>query len=934
MKTTKSIYMSLSMLAVVFFLALFLFPSSVYAASSSKTVKVGFFQFPGYHMEADSGSRSGYGYEVLQLMALHNNWKYRYIGYNKSWADMQTMLTDGQIDLLTSAQKTPERQRQFSFSSRSIGTSSTILTVKSGNTDIISGAYSTYSGMRVGMLKNSTRNGSFKSFATRNGFTYKPVYYDDSDQMQRDLQKGVRVDAIVTSDLRRIKNEWILDEFDTSDFYVMVRKDNTALLAEVNRAIKQMDRDDPNWRDDLKDKYYGEDNGDKILFTAAEKKYIAEAKSKSLTLTAIVNPDRSPYSYYDNGSMKGIMPDIFKEIESRTGLNFRIVKVRTRSQYYSMIKKGDIDVRIDTFSDYYNAESTGFKLSSPYMATSVSRITRNDLTGTIKTVAALKYNDGIDIQPKVLNNVRTIRFNSMQECIDAVLHNKADATYVYAYTAEQFVNRYSSNRLTATLVPDYRAQFSVGVNASDDPILLSIMNKAVKSVNTGYAESVIEKETQDLDENTSMMSLVYSHPWIGLLFALLIFIMIILLYRQRSLKIVSEKNDELTAAVESADNANKAKSDFLSRMSHDIRTPLNGIIGMTYLAKEQPNPARTGECLSKIDVSSKFLLNLVNDILDMAKAESGEVKLNPEPFTAEEFLAYLEAVIRPLFDEKQQTFIIDANVIHEYTPLMDKLKVNQIFFNLLSNSSKYTPEGGTIYYRLKEHMNDDGRLVLHAQVEDNGIGISSEFQQHLFDPFTQENRSDNDIKRGTGLGLAIVRRLLDLMDATITVTSEEGKGTRFDIEAAFDCIPSDSATVTSPAVRISGDDDLSGRHVLLCEDHPLNQEIAKALLEEKGMMVDVADNGQMGIDKFVASYQGYYDIILMDIRMPVMNGYDASLRIRGSGREDSLQVPILAMTADAFEDDIKQCLDAGMTGHIAKPIDAQKLYEAISESLL
>jgi CheY-like chemotaxis protein len=370
-------------------------------------------------------------------------------------------------------------------------------------------------------------------------------------------------------------------------------------------------------------------------------------------------------------------------------------------------------------------------------------------------------------------------------------------------------------------------------------------------------------------------------------------------------------------------------------MSHDIRTPLNGIIGMTYIAREQDNPPRTADCLSKIDTSSKFLLGLINDVLDMSRVESNRIELNLEPYPIDEFKEYLDAVIRPLCLEKGQRFIFDENAaLSGLVPLADKLRTNQIIFNLLSNAVKYTPEGGTITYRVSGHVLESGRVGIDHEISDTGIGMSREFQKILFEPFSQEGRDDNSEKRGTGLGLAIVKKLVDLMGGTISVKSDVGMGTSFILHLEFDAVPAYQVVRSGPAKAADGgvaDSGLAGRHVLLCEDHPLNQEIIRTLLEQDGIIVEIAGNGKQGLERFAASPIRYYDAVLMDIRMPVMDGYEATREIRSLPRADSAAVPIIAMTADAFDDDVKRCLDSGMSGHLSKPIDPQLLHSRLKE---
>lgn len=389
----------------------------------------------------------------------------------------------------------------------------------------------------------------------------------------------------------------------------------------------------------------------------------------------------------------------------------------------------------------------------------------------------------------------------------------------------------------------------------------------------------------------------------------------------RNRQILKETADE-------ANRANHAKTDFLSRMSHDMRTPLNGIIGMTYLAGQEENSAKTADYLAKIDTSSKFLLGLINDILDMTKAESNKIELNPEPYPPREFYSYLDSVFLPLCREKNQKFITEAHPVEGCIPVLDKLRINQIVFNLLSNAVKYTPDGGTITSRVTFRRTGEGRLGMTAQVSDTGIGISSEFQKILFDPFTQERRSDTDLKRGSGLGLAIAKRMVNLMGGTITVESKIGEGTTFTVSMECDYVAEKQKNLIPGRSEVSPD--LCGAHILLCEDHPLNQEIAKTLLEQKGAFVETAENGWLGVEMFARSAPRYYDAIIMDLRMPVMNGYEATAAIRALNRMDALSVPVIAMSADAFVEDVNHCLAAGMNGHIAKPVNPEQMFEELA----
>ncbi len=384
---------------------------------------------------------------------------------------------------------------------------------------------------------------------------------------------------------------------------------------------------------------------------------------------------------------------------------------------------------------------------------------------------------------------------------------------------------------------------------------------------------------------------------------------------------------------EKADHASAAKTDFLSRISHDMRTPLNGIIGMAYLAQEQENPPYTADCLSKINTSAKFLLGLINNILDMSKVESGKTELHPEPYNIEEFNSYLDAVIRPLCKEKSQSFDLYEDIDISRIPLCDKNCVNQVVFNLLSNSVKFTPEGGTISYSLCVKKLSQNRVTIEHRISDTGIGMTSEFQKHLYEPFSQEGRNDVSEHRGSGLGLSIVKKLVDLMGGTISVQSEVGHGTTFLIDLEFDTVAAGHGAHSGEGLEAepAGTNFFFGKHVLLCEDHPLNQEIAKSLLEQKGVVVDIVENGELGAKRFSVSAFNYYDAILMDIRMPVMDGYQATKYIRALDRPDAKTVPIIAMTADAFDESVQAAKQSGMNGYVTKPVEPGKLYDALAE---
>ena len=383
---------------------------------------------------------------------------------------------------------------------------------------------------------------------------------------------------------------------------------------------------------------------------------------------------------------------------------------------------------------------------------------------------------------------------------------------------------------------------------------------------------------------------------------------------------------DLSASREAAEEASHAKSDFLSRMSHDIRTPLNAIIGSVKLAMEERNPPETDELLNSINVASKYLLGLINDILDLSKIESGKIELHEEPYTRGEFLLSINTVIRPLMDFKGIDFEINYDGEGEGV-IVDKLRFNQIFFNLLSNAAKFTPPGGRVEFVMQRILDHDGRYGMRYYVRDTGAGMSEQFQKVCFDSFSQENAIRNSETVGSGLGLAIVKHLVDAMHGTISVKSDLGKGTEFILEFYM------NTTDRRPESPISVDVDyshLNGCRILLADDNEMNLSITKKILERNGCLVDTAKDGEQALGAFVSSQLNYYDIILTDVRMPVMDGLEEARRIRALDRPDAQSIPIVALTADAFDEERDKTIAAGMTARLVKPVEPELLYATIA----
>lgn len=397
----------------------------------------------------------------------------------------------------------------------------------------------------------------------------------------------------------------------------------------------------------------------------------------------------------------------------------------------------------------------------------------------------------------------------------------------------------------------------------------------------------------------------------------------------------AKQKEALAVALQEANAANAAKTDFLSRMSHDMRTPMNAIIGITALAlDETTDPEAVTTNLTKINSASHFLLSLINDILDMTKIEDGAIELHNEPYYYEDFIGTLRTMFEPLCKENGIQLIFECSEEGNPVVVGDKMRINQVFFNVLSNAVKFTPEGGKVIYREENIEIRGNRLCGDYSIIDTGVGMSKEFQEKMFQPFVQEDSEITSNIQGTGLGLSITKSLMDLMGGTITIESEKGKGTKVTLHFENELAKDQSETIGGKAKGTEIEEDfLKGKRVLLVEDHPLNTEIAKRLLERKGVLVSCAENGERGVNRFVTSTPYFFDAILMDIRMPVMDGLTAAKEIRKLDREDAMSIPIIAMTANAYQEDIQMSGAAGMDAHLAKPIKPEMLYDTLSDKI-
>ena len=936
------VYRELAILTAMLILtALLSFPARAEEAESQhEHVRVGFFAMDGYHMMDEDGNRSGYGYDFLRLMARYWDADYEYIGYDKSWEDMQQMLLDGEIDMVTSASKTPDREELFDFS-RPIGTSNDILTVRGDNTAIVEGQYSTYNGMRVALLNGNSRNAVFAEYAQTKGFTYQSVYFDSTEEMTEAIQNGT-VDAMVTSSLCRTNNERILEKFGSSDLYVIVKKGNTELLNRVNYAIDQMNAAEGNWKTTLYSKNYESADAKNLEYTEEEKRIIAQY-SKDNPLHILCDPTRYPYSYTENGEVKGILPDYFRKIADYAGLSYEFLVPATRDEYIAyQSDKTAVDISIDARLETDNyAETKGWGLTAPYITMRMARVTRRDFDGNIHVVTTVNQTAAKSIEDALAPGAEKLMCSTRQEMMEAVRNGKADAAFVYYYMAQAFVNSDTTGTMTYTLLEQPTFSYRMVVSSTENHALAGILTKAMYAMPDNLVEDLATQYTTYKATNLTLADMIRLHPVTAV--AITVFIswmavtMIIIVNRlrtRRKLQLAAQqKAKEMTVLAEQAQAASKAKSTFLSNMSHDIRTPMNAIIGFTNIALHQDSVSEMHNCLKKIEESSDHLLSLLNDVLDISRIESGKVEFSPVPANITAVTDSVIEIVKGMILNRELNFEVHREPLQNPYVMTEPVRIREILVNILNNAVKFTKDGGTIRFDAGSRPGADAQhIVICYRIKDTGIGMSEEFQKKIFDEFAQEENGVRTQYKGTGLGMPISKKYVELMGGTITVDSRKGVGTTFTVEIPMELTNAEKVEKTKPLVQHN---DLKGIKVLLAEDNDLNAELATILLEDLGMTVTRAADGQEVVDLFAEHPAGTYDIILMDIMMPKMDGHQTAKAIRAmyADRSDAEEIPIIALSANAFSEDVQASLDAGMNGHVSKPLNMEEVTKVIERNL-
>ena len=917
------------------------FNLSVLAQTSEKRVlRVAFPQVDGMSWTAEDGTHHGMLVDYLNEIAKYTGWEYEYI--DTKGPAMLNEFVEGKYELMGGNYYIPALEKYYAYPNYNMGYSRSLLLARSDDRSIHSYDLESMNGKTIGVYENARENiRSLKEFMAINGLYCNIRYYKQEDMVGKIglypyLAKG-EIDLLLNNVAHISDSVRVVVAYDSQPYYIVTNPGNKEVLDGLNMALERILDANPNFAAER----YAVNFPDRLVniqLSDRDLEYVNERK----TITVAVPENWYPL-YCKETPLKnhtGIMADVLDEIKSFTGLRFSYVYAKNYADAIRLIQQGDADILGFFLGDENDAAQLGLALSASYVSAN-NIIVRNKacsypapgLVGAL--VESQRFPSGISAE-----KIRS--YPGIKEALAAVNSGEADFIYGLSSKMEQDISRYHfTNLAPVTLVNDQSA-ISFALPTPVDPDLLTVLNKAINNLSESERTVIRNRNLESIGVNEfSLTDFIYANP---LQFMFIVMFVLSVLFTALLLAIGARmKATVIQGNLKRAEAANLAKSEFLSRMSHEIRTPMNGIVGMSTIAMQNiDNTDKIKDCLEKVIMSSKHLLALINDVLDMSKIESGKVELRHESFNFRAFLQDFEN----LYGEQAKSKGISYETILasdlEVQIIGDSLRLNQVLSNLLSNALKFTPAKGMIKLRVSKTGEDQENVYLRFEVIDTGCGIAEENYDKIFESFEQENVDVTYKYGGTGLGLSIVKRFTGLMGGGIHVTSVQGSGSTFTVDLPFGKIKESGKPTRFSDINgrndlakdcYAVDYDFKGKRILLVEDNELNREIAEELIGVTGASVESAEDGVQAVEMFKESAEGYYDLILMDVQMPHMDGYEATRCIRALGRSDAQKVPIFAMTANAFAEDVQKSREAGMNAHISKPLDIRAVYKQMNRYL-
>ena len=907
----------------------------------SQIIRVGSFEDTFNYVDKN-GVRRGYGYELMQALAGYTGWKFEYVKCD--WSDCFDKLENGEIDIMGDISYTDERAQKMLFPDEPMGEEKYILYADLSDTDIGMSDFKSLDGKRVGVLMDTEPEIMLTEWENKNGIHTEHVNVNNDDDVEKKLANH-EIDCFVSLEESTWSEQGIssVTTIGKSGIYFAINKERSNIKTELDYAMRQLEQDSPFFKADLYKKYFTLDYIQ--VLTGKEKVWVEEHGGIQI---GFLNNDPAIFSMdEETGKLTGMLAEYISYAKDCLGnqtLEFNIHAYDDYDEMIQALQNREIDMIFYVGRNPYFAEQNGYALTNTAWTYSLMAVTDEEKFDENKVYTVAVPKEKYALKQHIAFSYpewKLVDCDSLDNAADMVIQEKADCFLMGASQALIYDN--SQNFKSVPLTKTMEACFTV---REGEGSLLSILNKTIKAMPSDMLTSALAIYDSTADKvnfsdfvKDNMLAFFLAAGFSA--FSIIV-IILVLLRKARKAETVAKLaanntqklNNKLEIALEKAEDASLAKTRFLNNMSHDIRTPMNVILGYAQLMenelKEKDMP-ETLEHLEKLQQSGNLLLSIINNVLDMARIESGRMELDENYCRIEDVRNSLFAVFDEKARKKNIALHYTMNVEHEHV-LTDVTKVKEIFVNILSNAIKYTPSGGSVMMSVDELPCDEpGYMIVRNRVSDTGIGISRDYMTKIFDAFTREQNTTKSKIAGTGLGMSIVRKYVDLLGGTIDVESELGKGSTFTVTLKHKI--ADESYYVKKHIEESGtgSEILEGRNILLAEDNDLNAEIAEAILERAGLKTERVEDGIQCVNMIEKMPAGTYDMILMDIQMPKMNGYKATQAIRRLPDKDKACIPIVAMTANAFEEDKRDALAVGMNGHIAKPIELDKLLSMLAE---
>ena len=870
-----------AMLSLLLLLSAVLPVKAAAETAPAKVVRVGSFEDT-FNYVNERGARKGYGYELLETLSGYTGWQFEYVTCD--WSDCFEKLKNGEIDIMGDISYTEDRAEEMLFSDEPMGEEKYYLYADFSRTDISASNFKTLNGKKIGVLMGTEPEEMLTEWEEKHGIKTEHVNISNNEDVKQKLANH-EIDCFVSLEEAFWAELGIstMTRVGESRIYYAINKDRPDIKEELDYAMSVLDEADPFYTADLYKRYFSLDYTP--ILTGEEKAWLKEHGAIRM---GFLTSDGG-VSTYDpaTGELTGAITDYIQFAAGCLGnqeLEFQIVGYDSIEAKLDALKSGEIDMIFHFDQNPNLAEEYRVACTSTTWITNLMAVTNKEHFNESKA-------NRIAVPQNKLSLKKYLAFYYPQwEIVDC--DTQEDAAKPINLLAGS-IAMYQSSARKVTLSEFIKDNFVMVLLISSIAVavvlltILKLLQKARK------AEATAKKAASD----------------------------------------TQELNAKLQVAVENAESANRAKSTFLFNMSHDIRTPMNAIIGYADLASRHlDDPAKLEKYMENIQVCGQNLLMLLNNVLDLARIENDKTEIEYSVSDVEKDFRNCVAMFQNQADSKGQTLTVTARLQHPYV-YADIPHLTEVCTNLVSNAVKYTGACGTIRCDITQKPGKkEGWCDTVITVADNGIGMSQEFQKHIFEPFERERTSTVSKVEGSGIGMGIVKKLVGLMSGTVEVESRIGVGSTFTV--TIPCrIASEDETQAKRETNPSDQKCLCGTRILLTEDNDLNAEIAVELLQEEGCTVDRAKDGVECVDMLEKAANGTYQLILMDIQMPVMNGYDAARKIRGLDDPQKANIPIIAMTANAFTEDRQVALDAGMNDHIAKPINMNVLVPTLRKYL-